>query len=74
MLRNTSREEIERICSDLADFSIKFVLQPVTVPPHQQNADIVPQIEELFELSETAGQVLEDVLVLPQLHKILHIR
>lgn len=74
VLKNTSKEELERICRDFSDLSIKFVLQPVTVPPHQQNADIVPSMEELFMLSETAGRFLDDVLVLPQLHKIMHIR
>jgi len=74
VLKNTSVREIETICSDLADFNVKFVLQPVTVPPDLQNADIVPDIEELFELSETAGRFLQDVMVLPQVHKFMRIR
>ncbi|HUV80512.1 MAG TPA: 7-carboxy-7-deazaguanine synthase QueE [Candidatus Bathyarchaeia archaeon] len=74
VLKNISVKEIETICSDLADFNVKFVLQPVTVTPHLQSADVVPHIEELFELSETAGQFLQDVMVLPQVHKIMRIR
>ena len=76
VLKNTSVKEIETICSDLADFNskVKFVLQPVTVPPQLQSADIVPRIEELFALSETAGRFLQDVMVLPQVHKIMRIR
>jgi len=74
VLKNTSVKEIETICSDLADFNVKFVLQPVTVPPQLQSADIVPGIEELFALSETAGRFLQDVMVLPQVHKIMRIR
>ncbi|MBK5189925.1 MAG: 7-carboxy-7-deazaguanine synthase QueE, partial [Methanosarcinales archaeon] len=64
VLKNTSSEEIEKICSDLADFNdnVKFVLQPVNVPPDLQDADIVPNIEELFALSETAGLFLQDVM------------
>jgi len=74
VLKNTSVREIETICSDLAEFNVKFVLQPVTVPPHLQHADIVPGIEELFELSEIAGRFLQDVMVLPQVHKFMRIR
>ena len=74
VLKNTSVRGIETICSDLADFNVKFVLQPVTVPPQLQHADIVPGIEELFALSETAGRFLQDVMVLPQVHKFMHIR
>ncbi len=74
VLKNTSVREIERICSDLADLNVKFVLQPVTVPSHLQHADIVPRVEELFELSETAGRFLQDVMVLPQVHKFMRIR
>ncbi len=74
VLKNTSVKEIETICSDLADFNVKFVLQPVTVPPHLQHADVVPGVEELFALSETAGRFLQDVMVLPQVHKIMRIR
>ncbi len=74
VLKNTSVKEIETICSDLADFNVKFVLQPVTVPPHLQHADLAPGIEELFELSETAGRFLQDVMVHPQVHKIMRIR
>ncbi|MEA2075515.1 MAG: 7-carboxy-7-deazaguanine synthase QueE [Euryarchaeota archaeon] len=74
VLKNTPVKEIETIGSDLAEFNVKFVLQPVTVPPHLQHADIVPNIEELFALSETAGRFLQDVMVLPQVHKIMRIR
>lgn len=74
VLKNTSVKEIETICSDLADFNVKFVLQPVTVPPDLQDADIVPNIEELFELSEIVGRFLQDIMVLPQVHKIMRIR
>jgi organic radical activating enzyme len=78
VLKNTSVKEIDTICSDLADFNskVKFVLQPVTIPQRLQlqSADLVPRIEELFELSETAGRFLQDVMVLPQVHKIMRIR
>jgi organic radical activating enzyme len=74
VLKNTSVKEIETLCSDLADFNVQFVLQPVTVPLQLQSADIMPRIEELFELSETAGRFLQDVMVLPQVHKFMRIR
>ncbi|MHC1610716.1 MAG: 7-carboxy-7-deazaguanine synthase QueE [Candidatus Methanospirareceae archaeon] len=73
VLKNTSVREIEAICSDLAEFNVKFVLQPVTALPDLQNAEIAPDIEELFELSETAGRFLQDVMVLPQVHKFMRI-
>lgn len=82
VVKNTALGEIERICKDLSDFDIKFVLQPVTVTPHQRNnedatggtqIDIVPSVKELFELSEAAGLYLPEVMVIPQLHKLMGI-
>lgn len=79
VIRNTAVEELKKICDDLSGFKsrIKFVLQPVNVniatQPHLHRADIVPDIEELFKLSEIAGSILPDVMVLPQVHKIMHI-
>jgi len=46
-------------------------LQPVTDESAQK--DIVPGINELFAISERAGAFLPDVMVIPQVHKILHI-
>lgn len=74
VIKNTATDEIERLCRDLADLNIKFVLQPVTAQPHLHNTDFVPRIEELFALSETAGRFLQDVMVMPQLHKIMQVR
>jgi 7-carboxy-7-deazaguanine synthase len=71
VVKDTAIEEIEDICRDIADFNIKFVLQPVTDDRAQR--DIVPSIKELFALSETAGTFLPDVMVIPQVHKILRI-
>ena len=65
--RGTSVNEIERVCRDLSDLEIKFVLQPVT------GADIKPDIERLFTLSELAGSFLDDVMVIPQVHKCMGI-
>jgi 7-carboxy-7-deazaguanine synthase len=73
VLKNTSFKEIEAICSDLSDFNVTFVLQPVTVPLPRHHATIVPSIEELFKLSEIAGRFLHDVMVLPQVHKFMRI-
>ncbi len=73
VLKNTSVEELEKICGDLSDFNVTFVLQPVTVPLPRQRANILPSTEELFTLSETAGQFLQNVMVLPQVHKLMRI-
>jgi len=81
VIRKTAVDEIEKICDDLAGFNsrIKFVLQPVNLNdnitrlPHLDRAGIVPDIEELFKLSEIAGRFLPDVMVLPQVHKSMHI-
>ena len=51
----------------LSDLEIKFVLQPVT------GADIKPDIEKLFTLSELAGSFLDEVMVIPQVHKCMGI-
>ncbi|HID19545.1 MAG TPA: hypothetical protein EYP28_01185 [Methanophagales archaeon] len=71
VIKDTAIEEIEKICKDLVGLDIKFVLQPVTGDRAQK--DIVPGIKELFALSETAGTFLPDVMVIPQVHKILRI-
>jgi 7-carboxy-7-deazaguanine synthase len=80
VVKNTALGEIERICKDLSDFDIKFVLQPVN--PHQRNnadttggtqIDIVPSVKELFDFSEVAGLFLPEVMVIPQLHKLMGI-
>lgn len=79
VIRNTAVDEIEKLCDDLAGFNsrLKFVLQPVnvniTTQPHLHRAGIVPDIEELFKLSEIAGRILPDVMVLPQVHKFMRI-
>jgi organic radical activating enzyme len=71
VLKDTAIEEIKHICRDIADFNIKFVLQPVTGDRAQE--DIAPGINELFAISEIAGAFLPDVMVIPQVHKILHV-
>jgi pyruvate-formate lyase-activating enzyme len=71
VIKGTAIEEIEHICRDLADLNIVFVLQPVTTDSVQR--DIVPGIKELFAISELAGAFLPDVMVIPQVHKILRI-
>jgi organic radical activating enzyme len=71
VLKDTAIEEIEKICKDLVGINIKFVLQPVTDDSAQR--DIVPGIKELFAISELAGAFLPDVMVIPQVHKILHV-
>jgi 7-carboxy-7-deazaguanine synthase len=71
VLKDTAIEEIEKICKDLVGLNIRFVLQPVSDDRAQR--DIVPSITELFALSETAGTFLPDVMVIPQVHKILRI-
>ncbi len=71
VVKDTAIDEIEEICKDLVGLNIKFVLQPVTGDRAQK--DIVPGIKELFALSETAGAFLPDVMVIPQVHKILHV-
>jgi len=65
--RGTSANEIEKVCRDLSDLKIKFVLQPVT------GAYIKPDVEKLFALSELAGSFLGDVMVIPQVHKCMRI-
>ena len=71
VLKDTAIEEIKHICRDIADFNIKFVLQPVTGDRAQK--DIAPGINELFAISELAGAFLPNVMVIPQVHKILRI-
>lgn len=73
VVKNTALGEIERICKDLSDFDIKFVLQPVTAPLYPQSARVVPSVKELFELSEAAGLYLPEVMVIPQVHKFMGI-
>ncbi|MCK4475871.1 MAG: 7-carboxy-7-deazaguanine synthase QueE [Methanophagales archaeon] len=73
VVKNTPVEEIEGICEDLAGLDVKFVLQPVTAPSYLQSANVVPSIKELFELSETAGLYLHHIMVIPQVHKFMHI-
>ncbi len=72
VLKDTTADEIEAVCRDLAEFDIKFVLQPVTAPHHLP--DVAPGANELFRLSEVAGRFLTDVMVIPQLHKFMHIQ
>jgi 7-carboxy-7-deazaguanine synthase len=67
VIKDTPVEELKKICEDLSDFDITFVLQPVTAP------DVVPDIKELFVLSETAGLFLRHVMVMPQVHKVMRI-
>ena len=71
VIKDTAIDEIEKICKDLVGLNIKFVLQPVTDESAQR--DIVPGIKELFAISELAGAFLHDVMVIPQVHKILHV-
>ena len=71
VVKDTAIDEIEEICKDLVGLNIKFVLQPVTDESAQR--DIVPGMKELFAISELAGAFLPDVMVIPQVHKILHV-
>lgn len=71
VLKQTSAEEIEKICRDLSGLDIKFVLQPVTAPRHL--LEVAPGSKELFTLSAVAGRFLPDVMVIPQVHKVLGI-
>jgi len=86
VLRGTKAEEIERICKDIASFDVDFVLQPVSPAEQARRAEQTeqsserrvrrvepPSIEEIFKLSEIAGQFIENVHVIPQMHKILGI-
>jgi len=89
VLRGTKAEEIERICKDIASFDVDFVLQPVSLAEQARRAEQAgqteqagergmrrvesPSIEEMFKLSEIAGQFIENVHVIPQMHKILGI-
>ncbi len=65
VMRGTPEEEIEQISKALADLRVIFVLQPVT------DINLKPDIDELFTLSEVAGSFLDDVMVLPQVHKCM---
>ncbi|RCV64666.1 Organic radical activating enzyme [Methanophagales archaeon] len=69
VIKGTAIEEIEEICKDLVGLNIKFVLQPVAGDSAQR--DIVPGMKELFAISEFAGAFLPDVMVIPQVHKML---
>ena len=86
VLKGTKAEEIERICKDIASFDVDFVLQPVSPAEQAKQAEQTeqsgerrvrrvepPSIEEMFKLSEIAGQFIENVHVIPQMHKILGI-
>ena len=71
VIKDTATDEIERICQELAGLNIKFVLQPVT--DDSALRAIVPGINELFAISEIVGAFLPDVMVIPQVHKLLHV-
>ncbi|MEA3487644.1 MAG: 7-carboxy-7-deazaguanine synthase QueE [Euryarchaeota archaeon] len=71
VLKGTSVDEIEAICRDLTGFDLKFVLQPVSAP--RNLPEVAPGIKELFTLSEVAGRFLQDVMVIPQVHKFMGI-
>ncbi len=80
---STSAREIEVVCRDLSemDYAIKFVLQPVTgtvtvTPAVEGGMSIKPEppdIETLFSLSELAGSFLDEVMVIPQVHRYMGI-
>ncbi len=71
VLKGTSADEIEAVCRDLSGFDLKFVLQPVSAP--RNLPEVAPSITELFTLSEVAGRFLQDVMVIPQVHKFMGI-
>ena len=71
VLKDTSADEIEAVCRDLSGFDLKFVLQPVSAP--RNLPEVTPSIKELFTLSEVAGRFLQDVMVIPQVHKFMGI-
>ena len=64
----TSSEEVERAASEVArvDQKIPFILQPVT--PHGLLGETIAKVS-LFQFEERAKRVLDDVRVIPQLHK-----
>lgn len=59
-LDDTNPDELEMICKDLSGIPIKFVLQPISTP-------------NIFRLSEIASEYLDEVMVIPQVHKLMHI-
>lgn len=86
ILRGTPVDEIRRICDELSSFDIKFVIQPFTMSKKRRmereqpggawnavESQAEPRVEELFRISEIAGKFLRDVMVIPQMHKMLDI-
>ena len=72
LLKGTKIDEFEKICKDLSgltpDKPFYFVIQPVT---QTEGLEAVkkPSIEEIFRFSELAGRYIDNVFVIPQIHK-----
>ncbi len=64
VLKKTNPKDVEKVAQDLSSIGdIGLVLQPVT-------AEERPDFRHLLKLSETAGKYLNDVIILPQIHKL----
>ncbi len=64
VLKGTEQKDVEKVAQDLASIgNIDLVLQPVT-------AEEVPNFRYLLKLSEIAGKYLNNVIILPQIHKL----
>ncbi len=72
ILPNTNPDEFRKVCNDLSDLKIRFVIQPVTPTGTVKER---PSTEELFRLAEIAGKVFEpeNVMVIPQVHKLMDV-
>ena len=70
ILPNTNPDDFRKVCEDLLNLRIRFVIQPVTPAGTVKKQ---PSTEELFRLAEIAGNVFEpkNVMVIPQVHKFM---
>ena len=70
--QSTAFEEVEWVIEEMArvDRAIPLILQPVT--PYGEIAETIPRAA-LFSLEKRARQLLRDVRVVPQLHKLVGI-
>lgn len=66
ILQDTEESDFRRICEDLPD-NTGLVIQPVT--PIRDIQPIPPS--KIFKLSEIAGEFLHDIIVMPQVHRLI---
>jgi len=72
LLKGTKIDDFEKICKDLSgltsDKPFYFVIQPVT---QIEGLEVVikPSIKEIFRFSELAGMYIDNVFVIPQIHR-----